>query len=332
MAAAPTRTSAATISSACSGKAQSNGLGHERQRRADRPTTKNVPVPFSALKTKDPARQHPPTRAIILRRHGQLAAIDGRSWPDHCRAQCHGELGESIRMTSEDGMRAFAENLLFGRSSLNALPEPMSIDAPAHGEWQAFVVTAGEILERAGALLQQAGGQKPPVPAEGVPGGGYRFDHFSISGDVSRHWVNPSKLPKRREFLQSIANAALRAALQHLQDKGVLAEIEAQLARDSIRLKKRVFANVKIEIMEDDWFAGLRLGGATFGGKPITVFLNLSTLTGDFDAIKRVLIHELLHAKDTAYVDAGLPSPYPKGHEDEAFKKRESELRKMAGV
>ena len=91
--------------------------------------------------------------------------------------------------------------------------------------------------------------------------------------------------------------------------------------------------SVHIEIQEDNYWRLLGKAAITLGGDPVTIYVNIDTLDGmTEEAIIKALIHELLHAKISAYENKGVPSPYPGGHDDPKFKARVAELEKLAGV
>lgn len=169
--------------------------------------------------------------------------------------------------------------------------------------------------------------EEPEAPP--VLGDGYRYDHFTIDGAVSRQWINSDDLPKNRDLLWNTATAVLRNVMKRLRDRSVLQAIEDQLAADARKSGKKLPLRVHIEIQEDNYWKKLGLAAITMGGTPATIFINLDTLTNlTPDQAAAAIIHELLHAKSSAYIEAGLPSPYPAGHNDPAFKAREEELKK----
>ncbi len=210
--------------------------------------------------------------------------------------------------------------------------------------WRDFFRSVGRTIEIGGLLLQhckccccngddKSKPKKDKEPPSGVPGEGYAFSHVTFEGEVSRHWISLKDLPKNRNVVYQAALAVLKLCMKKLKDSSVMEDLNNQLAADSKKHGKKIEVRIKIEIQEDNFWKKINLAAITFSGDPATVFINGGHLANlPVDAICRALIHEFLHAKNGAYVDQGLPAPYPKGHDDPGFKQKLKELEKKAGV
>lgn len=162
---------------------------------------------------------------------------------------------------------------------------------------------------------------EPATPPPTVPTGPLvQKSNVEVERDIGTQG-DPDKIPDRvkRESLDPLTEARgqFAAAIDLLDKAGVFDDLNAQLMGEGLSIR------IKLTIQVQDGLRVIGLGGLTNCGDPIEIIINISDVL-NFTILKQALAHELVHAKECAYTNAGKPAPYG-GHDTDPFKNKVKE-------
>lgn len=156
----------------------------------------------------------------------------------------------------------------------------------------------------------------PPPPGPLVKESNVTVDReIGTQGDTAQV---PAPLQTEYGDAVDAARRQLGVAVELFDEAGVFDLLNEQLAAAGLSLR------IRLVIQVQDGLGLLRLHGLTSCGDPTQVIINISGIL-DFNLLKQILAHELVHAKECAYTRAGQPAPYG-GHDTQPFKDRVREF------
>lgn len=183
------------------------------------------------------------------------------------------------------------------------------------------IVTTGML---AGALFCCAGPRGSLKEDTTQPKKGVSLTHVSVSGKIGTSG-KAEKIPEAVKAKATDPVGEATGTITYVVDlarrAGVFDALEAQLAKEGVAL------NIEIEIQVENAWQLLGLAAHTDCGPPTKISINISICL-DESALRQALAHELVHAKECAYTNAGHAAPYG-GHDTDAFKKKVKELEKL---
>jgi len=150
--------------------------------------------------------------------------------------------------------------------------------------------------------------------------------NIKIDSAICRTYLEKPKNDTRLKI--DATKGVVIKAFKDLDECKIFEDLNAPLKKCKLSIR------IKLVIWEDDfWLKFLavkgEIGALTFGGDPITINIQLSAFP-DLSPVNamKVLIHELMHAQENAYEEAGKKVPYG-GHSSKKWNTKQAELIKI---